>query len=580
MSIREKTLLMVVTTMLFLFLLIYGTSETILLGGFANLEDHLVLQNVDRARLALSSDIDELNSTLGDWAPWNATYNFMGDQNQEYIYQNLNVESLVNLRVNLILFIDPSGQLVFSKAVDLQAGKELPVPPNLLNNLFSKGSLICHSESDIFKGIVLLPEGPLLMSSQPILTSTWHGPVRGTLIMGRYLDSELEYLSELTQLHLVSSRIDDAYLPSDFAAARSSLSKEEPVLVKSISNDSIAGYALVKDVYGDPSLIIRINMPRDIYQQGQATIYHFYLFTLFFGLSITALIMLLLDRNVLSRISQLGLNVRNIASSGNISPRVQVDGDDEISSLAAMINEMLDRIDRAEAELRRKERLSAIGEMALMVGHDLGNPLQVIMTAIYLAKEKISNYSFHERKDLMIQDLLENLNTIGKQSDYMSKILSDLHDYTRPLNPKFVDIDVLSFVKDILAGMRIPENVKVQIEIEDAVTWKSDPTMMERVLVNLVTNAIQSMPDGGKLTIAVTSSEEGTILNIIDTGAGIPPEIIPKVFTPLFTTKSKGIGMGLVIVKRLIEAQGGSIDMESALGKGTAAIVRMPNRKT
>ncbi|VVB72970.1 Methanogenesis regulatory histidine kinase FilI [uncultured archaeon] len=580
MSIREKTLLSIVITILFLFLLIYGTSETLLLGSFANLEENLVLQNVNRAKLALSSDIDQINSTLGDWAPWNATYTFINDRNQKYIDQNLNIESLANLRLNLILFLDPSGKLVFAKAVDLQAGKELPIPPNLLSNLFSKGSLICHNESDMFKGIVLLPEGPLLISSQPILTSTWQGPVRGTLIMGRYFDSELEHLSELTQLPLFSRRIDDANLPTDFAAAQSHLSIEKPVLIKSLSQDSIAGYALIKDVYGDPSLIIRVNMPRDIYQQGRSTIYRFYLFILFIGLSITALSLLLLDKNVLSRIGRLGLNVRNIGLCGDISPRVQVDGDDEISSLAAMINEMLDRIDRAEGELRISARLAAIGEMALMVGHDLSNPLQAIMTSVYLAKEKLNKYSLQNQKDPMMQDILFALSSIEKQSNYMSEILSDLHDFTRPLNPKIVDIDILSFVKKVIAMMKIPKNIEVQTEIEGGLTWKGDPTMMERVLVNLINNAIQAMPDAGKLIVAVTGSEEGTVLKIKDTGTGIPPELISKVFTPLFTTKSRGIGMGLVIVKRLVEAQGGSINMESVMGKGTVAIIRMPNRKT
>ena len=106
--------------MLLLVFILYGTSETFLLGSFANLEERMILQNVDRAQLALSSDIDQLNSTLGDWAPWNDTYAFMMDRNQRYIDANLNVATLANLRLNLILFIDTNGQLVFAKAVNLQ----------------------------------------------------------------------------------------------------------------------------------------------------------------------------------------------------------------------------------------------------------------------------------------------------------------------------------------------------------------------------------------------------------------------------------------------------------------------------
>ena len=123
MTIRTKTLLIIIVTTLFLVLLLYGISETFLLGSFANLENHMVLQNVDRAHLALSSDVDQLNSTASDWAGWNDTYAFIMDRNQNYISANLNASSLSNLRLNLILFVDSSGQLVFAKMMNLDTGE-------------------------------------------------------------------------------------------------------------------------------------------------------------------------------------------------------------------------------------------------------------------------------------------------------------------------------------------------------------------------------------------------------------------------------------------------------------------------
>lgn len=582
MSIREKTLLIIFSATLFLVLLLYGFSETFLLGSFSNLEERMVLENVDRTLFALSSDLDQLNSTASDWAPWNETYDFMIDRNQQYIDGNLNVETLVNLRLNLILFIDPSGQLVFAKAVNLQTKKESPIPQNLLGNLFSRGSLVCRTESDIFKGVIMLPEGPLLFSSQPILTNNWKGPVRGTLIMGRYLDPELRYLSERVQLPLASRRIisgNEANTSSDFDSAQSFLSKEKPVLIKSLSKDSIAGYSLVMDVHGDPALILRLDMPRDIYQRGQATIYYYSLFILLSGLFFAALILLLLDKTVLSRVDRLSFNVRNIGLSGDISMRVQVTGKDELSSLAGMINDMLEKIDRSEKELRRADRLVAIGEVAVMIGHDLRNPLQAIVATTYLARAKIDSLSFKVQEQLEGQGLLEDLAFVDRQSNYMNKIVSDLQDYARPLNPKIANIHLNPFVREVLASIKIPENVEVQTEIDDLLTWKADPTMMERVLTNLITNAIQAMPKGGKLVIDGDSSEEGTILNIRDTGEGIPPELISKIFNPLFTTKSKGMGLGLVVGKRLTETQGGSLEISSVIGKGTVAVIRMPDKK-
>ena len=400
--IRKTTLLIIFATTLFLVLLLYGISETFFLGSFANLEDHTVLQNVDRAHLALSSDIDQLNTTVRDWAAWNDSYAFIMDRNQNYISANLNTESLSNLRLNLMLLVDTSGQLVIARMVNLDTNREMPVPQNLLKDLFRKGTLICRNQSDMFKGIVLLPEGPFLISSQPVLTSEGNGPVRGTLIMGRYLDSELKSLSEQTQLPIVSQRIDDSNMSSDFAAAQSSLLRDKPVLVNPLSENSIAGYVLIKDIYGDPALILRVELPRDIYRQGQSALYYFSIYILLIGLTFMIVILVLLDKTFLSRIAQLVLDVRNISLCGDVSMRIPVAGKDELSSLSCNINEMLDKIDQSEVELRKsKERLASLHRFqdglldTAAIWIDMfdskGN-----MTFWNLAAERISGYSREE----------------------------------------------------------------------------------------------------------------------------------------------------------------------------------------
>ncbi|MGD0954578.1 MAG: CHASE4 domain-containing protein [Methanotrichaceae archaeon] len=155
MTIRKKILLIIFATTLLLVLLLYGISETFFLGSFANLEDSIVLKNVDRAQLALSSDIDQLNTTETDWASWNDTYAFIKDRNQNYISANLNHETLTNLRLNLMLFVDSSGQSVFLRMMNLDTKSEMPVLQSFLKNLFKRGTLICRNESDMFKGIVL-----------------------------------------------------------------------------------------------------------------------------------------------------------------------------------------------------------------------------------------------------------------------------------------------------------------------------------------------------------------------------------------------------------------------------------------
>jgi signal transduction histidine kinase len=121
----------------------------------------------------------------------------------------------------------------------------------------------------------------------------------------------------------------------------------------------------------------------------------------------------------------------------------------------------------------------------------------------------------------------------------------------------------------------VPKNVKVQVKVQkEAGTVMADSDILKRILGNLVTNAVQAMPEGGKLTITASQKENQTTITVEDTGKGIPEEIKPKLFTPLFTTKSKGQGFGLAVTKRLIEALGGTISFESEAGKGTIFFIK------
>ena len=126
----------------------------------------------------------------------------------------------------------------------------------------------------------------------------------------------------------------------------------------------------------------------------------------------------------------------------------------------------------------------------------------------------------------------------------------------------------------VLSSLVIPSDIEVQMDIKDELTWKIDPTMMTRVLANLITNAIQAMPHGGTLAITATRTEGEVVLTVRDNGMGISADIMPKIFKPMVTTKATGMGMGLSVGKRLVEAQGGHINIDSEVDKGTAVVIR------
>ena len=226
-------------------------------------------------------------------------------------------------------------------------------------------------------------------------------------------------------------------------------------------------------------------------------------------------------------------------------------------------------------QLKDAERLAAIGATAGMVGHDIRNPLQSITGDLYLAKTELAEIPDTPAR----KNVLESIEEIEKNVDYINKIVQDLQDYARPLNPKAEESDLKSIFEKLIAKNR-PSNVKVKIEVaEEARKIATDSYYLNRILYNLVTNSFQAMPKGGKLTIQSYREANDTIITVKDTGVGIPKEIQSKMFTLMFTTKSKGQGFGLPVVKRMTEALGGTVSFESQEGEGTTFIVRLPSQK-
>jgi signal transduction histidine kinase len=178
------------------------------------------------------------------------------------------------------------------------------------------------------------------------------------------------------------------------------------------------------------------------------------------------------------------------------------------------------------------------------------------------------------------RNIQESLESIGKNSEYISKILADLQDYARPLNPLSEKTDLTVIINDLTAKNGLPAKIKAYSSVEnEAARITADPAFIRRILGNLVSNAVQAMPRGGKLSISAYKESDDIVIRVKDTGVGIPDHVKPELFTPLFTTKSRGQGFGLAVCKRLVEALNGTITFWSEEGKGTEFIVRLPSRK-
>jgi signal transduction histidine kinase len=272
-------------------------------------------------------------------------------------------------------------------------------------------------------------------------------------------------------------------------------------------------------------------------------------------------------------ISKLSYSNLKLAKSLQKQKELQSKLESKASEVEEYASRMEDLAEERAQKLKDSERLAAIGQTAGMVGHDIRNPLQAMISELYLERTDIESLPDSEAK----RNLQESINSIEENVFYINKIVADLQDFARPLNPKKEYVEVGQSIKDALNIVNVPANIVVNVLTrENLPLLNTDSTMLKRVLVNLIQNAVQAMPNGGNLTIETTSKKQQINIAIQDTGEGIPQQVQAKLFTPLMTTKSKGQGFGLAVVKRMTEAIDGRISFESQEGEGTIFTLQFP----
>ena len=365
MKLRSKTLLIVGVTLVVLLGGLYASARWIVLDGFSDIEQREARTRVASVEKAIAGETSRLESTTGDWAFWDDTYAFVQDQNQEYIDANLTDDTLTTLRINLLMMVDTSGAVIYSKSVDLETGDAVVMPSQSRYDLLSSDVLYAFdSEVDAAKGLAVLPEGPMLVSARPVLTSNKQGPVVAALIMGRYIDPQMiAEFEDITGVSLAIYGSEDQAAPTDVRNAAGEFDGASPAIVRPLDGGTIAGYAVLADVEGDPALIVRVLMPRDAYAQGTTTAWYLFGALALAGALFALAIMALLERAVLSRLRSLNNQIAQIAADNNPTARISLGGGDEVAELGGTINSLLattDRSiegrDRAEGQLMRLNR--------------------------------------------------------------------------------------------------------------------------------------------------------------------------------------------------------------------------------
>lgn len=508
MTLRTKTLLVVGMTIITLVLVVYGLLSFILLRSFTALESQYIRNDVERFAEALNDDIEELDRFAGDWAPWDDTYTFIQDGNNTYIQSNLHDSTFINMQLNLMLFVNRSGEIVFGSGFDLASGEATPVPQSLYDHIATSKYLLRHATPTSSKsGLLLLDNTPMILAAHPIVKTDYSGKIQGTLIVGRYLDwARINHLNEQTHLFAILLIPSEIMLLDDTREMHTILTQREKdgsgettdtgtsIVARPLSNDSIAGYTMLNDMYGNPVLMLRVVNHRDFYQQGLANLRYIMVALLGVSMVFGVAIWWLIEKVVLARMAHLSANVNRLGSVRDFSARIETEGQDELTHLAEAINSMLTALQQSQYDLQQSEaRYRAVVEQAsegiFLVDVETRHLLEANE-----AFQRLLGYKASELATLTIYDLIAHeRSSVDKNIEL---VLAQHRHFLgerqyRRRDGSLVDVEVSSVL--------IPQNDKsVQCAVVRDITERKQ---RERELqaIAAVTSALRGVPTRGSM---------------------------------------------------------------------------------
>ena len=574
MNLRIKALAIIGATMATLWLALGIILAVLNVQGFSRLEREDMERQVTRAERSLRAELSRIGSISGDWAPWDEAYRFIRGENPGFVADNLSAAGMANLRISMIAFVDPQGRVVWSRGFDLATGMVVPAPSGF-GPFWAGDALLAHGDARHgADGFLSLPgDGLMLVSSRPITSSDFRSPVEGSLVMGLAVDEhEIARLSEQADLAISLVRLDSAGAGKTLSESTVLIANPGRTLVRPVDRENIAGYRLIRDLYGRPAAVLRVIMPRQIHEVGSANLANGLLALGAVGLVASLLVALLIDRLVLMRLSRLSADMGRIGSTRDFGARVEVEGDDELSFLESATNLALSEL---EAGARSLEASLAEKDLLLReIHHRVKNNLQVVSSLLNLQAASLADTNAlaairasqgRIRSMALIHELL-----------YRDEAKTDLNsvgflDYLRHLAAYLADL--------YHAG---PDKVRISVSGDEVNLHADLATDCGLIASELISNAFRHAFPGearGRVEVSLRSDgPEGAILEVEDDGIGMDAEAIAHVDAEVGVAGNARSGTtGLRLVHLIAEQMGARLEFSPTQGGGCTARLAFRN---
>ncbi|MDA8136349.1 MAG: ATP-binding protein [Desulfobacteraceae bacterium] len=371
MTIRKKILGVIFSLFVVMGILIYAINRFWLINGYIELETRDMIKTTGQVAERMEADLSALKRTVGDWAPWDDTYQFIQELNASYIDNNLMYSTLANLNLNFMLFVDTEGRIKFLRVIDLENETLLDEKEEDYTRLLETYPMLLRNEAqqEVVSGYAVFNDHIVRICSAPIMTSQFQGPVMGTLVMGNYINHrEIKRLEKNLKIPLEIQKTMPANSGRDFFKEETR-SMGNRFLIERPDRHMITSSIVFESLSKDPLFTLEVKKNRDIYLQGEQTLIYLLLSLGGVGLLFMMAVLIFLEKTVLYRLHRLSTDVKKIARQGHGKDRVLMSGKDEIASLSLDINQMLEKL--RENEKRYHTLFESASDPILLLKEDL-----------------------------------------------------------------------------------------------------------------------------------------------------------------------------------------------------------------
>jgi len=605
-KIRHKVMALIAGIFLCLGLVEIQVERQVIMPSFAALEHASARTAMTRIEFALGQTLERLQMSATDWGDWADTYRFAADHNAGYIAANISPLALRQLKVNALLIVDSSGQIVLARDMDLEyerpLGLELTAQQALPASFPWRENLASARPA---RGLLPSSRGVLMLAAAPILDGEGHGPVRGMVILGRLLTpAVLSDISQQAQAQLT--------MLSPLAGAAG------PELEENATTTRV--FESFNDLHGHPVMRLRVDVPRDISMRGHAAV--LIASSCLFAAAVIVLLLMLfvLNRMILSPLAAVTRHAVALGEDQDLTTRLNLDRADEIGTLAGAFDRMVDRVAHSRTQLVDQSYQAGFAELAKGVLHNLGNAMTPIGVRLASLGERLRQAPAADAEQALAE-LREGTADSARRADLEEFVRLGCRELAQCVHAAREDIALLSrqttavqgALTEQLRGARneqvvepvrltelvaqsleiVPDVCRARLQIAADETLRKvgvvrvARTVLRLILQNLIINAADAVRDAGKergvlrVSAEIVREAERPSLHLLcqDDGVGIPQQNLRRVFEKGFTTKSRETnhGIGLHWCANAIGALGGRIwAVSDGPGRGAAVHLIVP----